>query len=172
MENNYTPKLLPILKWPSDEKLHEKSVDVISFDEELEHLAQDLFHTMKVGEGIGLAAPQTGNMINVIVIWIEPERPLAIVNPTITETSDDLYQFNEGCLSVPGYFENRKRPAKIVIECQDLKGNHHEYEFNGLYAFVIQHEIDHLNGKLFVDGASLLKKERIRAKMKKVARRK
>lgn len=168
----YQPKVLPILKWPDDERLHTKSKDVVVFDEHLEQLGHDLLHTMKVSNGVGLAAPQTGNMINVIAIWIEPERPMVLVNPIIVYSSETLFEFNEGCLSVPGYFEDRKRPEKIAVIFRDVKGGHHDLEFNSLYAFCVQHEIDHLEGKVFVDGSSLLKKSRIKSKMKKVARRK
>jgi peptide deformylase len=168
----YQPKLLPILKWPDDERLHQKSVDVTVFDEELEHLALDLLHTMKTANGVGLAAPQTGNMLNIITIWIEAEKPLGLVNPVIVETSEELFEFNEGCLSVPGYFEDRKRPAKIVVKFVDVKGEPHEFECNGLYAFAIQHEIDHLNGRVFVDGASPLKRARIKSKIRKTLRHK
>ena len=168
----YQPKLLPILKWPDDERLHEKSVDVTVFDADLECLARDLFHTMECSKGVGLAAPQTGNMINMITVRLEIDRPLCFVNPVILDTSEELFEFNEGCLSVPGYFEDRKRPKKIVVRFQDLKGVQHELELHDLYAFCVQHEIDHLNGKVFVDGASMLKRSRIKNRMKKVARQK
>lgn len=167
----YQPKVLPILKWLEDKRLHEKSTDVVVFDENLEHLVLDMLHTMKTANGVGLAAPQVGVLSNVIAIWIEPEKPLVFVNPVITFASTELFKFNEGCLSVPGYFEDRERPNQIIIKFVDVKGNPHEFECNGLYAFAIQHEIDHLNGKLFVDGVSLLKKSRIKSKMKKVAKR-
>lgn len=168
----YQPKLLPILKWPDDERLHEKSVDIVDFDLTVKILAYDLLHTMKTANGVGLAAPQTGNMVNMITIWIEETKPLCLINPVIIEASEELFDFNEGCLSVPGFFEDRKRPAKIVVKFFDVGGEAREFEYNGIYAFAIQHEIDHLNGKLFVDGASPLKRSRIKARMKKVARHK
>lgn len=168
---SYHSKILPILKWPN-EKLHQKSVDVTDFGVETRKLVHDLFHTMKTASGVGLAAPQTGNMVNVITIWIEESKPLCLINPVIVDSSEEMFEFNEGCLSVPGFFEDRKRPAKIVVKFQDIDGDPREFEFNGIYAFAIQHEIDHLNGKLFVDGASMLKKSRIKARMKKVARHK
>lgn len=168
----YQAKVLPILKWPDDERLHEKSVDVTVFDDSLQALAHDLLHTMKTAGGVGLAAPQTGNMVNMIAIWIEDDKPLAFINPVIIETSEELFEFNEGCLSVPGYFEDRRRPARIVMQFNDVSGNPREFEFNGIYAFAIQHEVDHLNGKVFVDGSSPLKRQRIKAKMRKVAKNK
>lgn len=168
----YQPKLLPILKWPDDERLHQKSVDITVFDLFVQQLACDLLHTMKTAKGVGLAAPQTGNMVNMITIWIEEPRPLILINPVIIESSEELFEFNEGCLSVPGFFEDRKRPAKIVVKVFDVVGTPREFEFNGLYAFAIQHEIDHLHGKVFVDGSSMLKTSRIKSRMKKVARHK
>jgi peptide deformylase len=167
----YQPKLLSILKWPDDERLHQKSIDVLEFNQTTYELAHNLLHTMKVANGVGLAAPQTGNLVNVIVVGIGEDEPLVFVNPVIIFASEELFEFNEGCLSVPGYFEDRKRPNQVIVKCLDLNGDPHEYEFNGLYAFVIQHEIDHLNGKVFVDGASMLKRSRIKSKMKKVTKR-
>ncbi len=163
--------VIPVLKWP-DERLSQKSVDVTTFDESLKELVAKLLHTMKANNGIGLAAPQTGNMINLITIWIEEHQPLALVNPVITEVSEELFEFEEGCLSVPGWFEKRERPTKIVVKFQDIDGVAREFEFHKLYAFAIQHEIDHLSGKMFIDGASELKKSRIKSKIKKTLKKK
>jgi len=168
-------KALKILKWPNDDQLHQVSVDVTKFDDSLKSLAFDMLYTMKQADGIGLAAPQVGEFINMIVIWlpIEEHMPLMIVNPNIITASDELMTFNEGCLSVPGYFEDRERPKQIVLQYHDISGvERHETEFTGLYAFAIQHEMDHLIGKLFIDNASMLKKAMIKSKMKKVAKRK
>ncbi len=132
MSKDYQPKLLPILKWPDDERLHEKSVDVQNFDDALWELAQDMLHTMKTANGVGLAAPQVGVLSNIIAIWIEPEKSLVFVNPVITFMSAEMFKFNEGCLSVPGYFEDRERPNQIIIKFFDVKGVQHEFECNGL----------------------------------------
>lgn len=172
MIEDYVPQILPILKWPNDNKLHEKSVDVVNFNDDLLRLTLDMLHTMFVNNGIGLAAPQTGNMINVIVVALPNESPIVLINPKIKSSSEEVFQFNEGCLSVPGYFENRKRPKEIVVEYQSIFGDATESAFDGLMAFVIQHEIDHLQGKVFVDNSSAMKKQRILEKMKKVASRK
>lgn len=170
---DYTAKNLKILRWPEDESLHEKCVDVTQFDDNLVMTAFDMLHTMRTHNGVGLAAPQVGLLYNMITIWIEDTKPLVLVNPKITEASEELFEFNEGCLSVPGYFEDRKRPNRIVVKFQDVHtGEPKEFEYRGLYAFAIQHEIDHLNGKLFVDGLSMLKKSRIKAKIKKYLKRK
>lgn len=169
---DYEARLLPILKWPDDERLHEKCVDVEYFDDDIARLAYDMLHTMKSVNGVGLAAPQVGEMINMIAIWIEEDKPLIIINPIVVNQTAELFEFNEGCLSVPGYFEKRKRPEKITVIYRNANGAHCDTEFSGLYAFCVQHEIDHLEGKVFVDGSSLLKKSRIKSKMKKVARRK
>jgi|SRR5271157_1406416 len=159
-------KILPILKWP-DPILNQVSSDVTAFDESLLQLANNLFATMKDANGIGLAAPQTGNMVNVIVIRIEEDKPLVLVNPKVIEWSSEVFKFNEGCLSVPGFFEERERPAKIAVQCQDVLGGEHELELTSIYAFAIQHEIDHLLGKVFVDGSSMLKRSIIKSKMRK-----
>lgn len=165
-ENNYTPKFREILTWP-DEGLHIECHDVVDFNEDLEHLVADMFVTMTANEGVGLAAPQIGELSNVIVIRIEPENPLVLINPEIIDSSDTMFEFEEGCLSVPGHYEKRKRPESITVKFKDLKGEDREFEFLKLYAFAIQHEIDHLHGKVFVDGASWFKKGKIEKKMKK-----
>lgn len=166
MENT----ILEILKWP-DERLNQKSVDVTDFDESIEQLGRNLLFTMKARNGVGLAAPQCNVHVNVIAIWIEEKQPMVLVNPVITFSSEDKMKFEEGCLSVPGYFEERERSRTIHVKFKDVKGTDHDVEFNNLYAFCIQHEIDHLNGKIFVDGSSELKKLRIKARMRKVAKK-
>jgi peptide deformylase len=171
-EGYYSPNILPILKWPNDDRLHDKSVEITDFGFATKQLAYDLLHTMKAAKGVGLSAPQTGNMVNMIVVCIEEPNNIVLINPVILETSEELFEFNEGCLSVPGFFEDRKRPKKIVVQFNDLEGSLRQFEFYDLYAFCIQHEMDHLNGKLFVDGSSSLKKARIISRMKKVAKRK
>lgn len=157
---------LKVITWP-DERLHAQCEDVTTFDDEdnkfLTQLFLDMSHTMVTQQGIGLAAPQVAVMINFLVILHQnpgakkPE-PIALVNPKIVSSSEDMFEWEEGCLSVPGFFENRKRPKVVVVEFQDLVGDKFEMEFHGLYAFVVQHEIDHLKGKLFIDNMSKLKK--------------
>ena len=158
-----------ILKFP-DQDLRIKAKPVESFDDELETLTDDMFDTMHSVNGIGLAATQIGVAKQVAVIDISPEKnePLIIVNPEIqildpSKTED----YDEGCLSVPGFFEKISRPSDIKLTYQDLNGKKQEIKPEGLLTKVVQHELDHLNGRLFVDHISELKRRRIRNKIVK-----
>ena len=158
-----------ILKFP-DQDLRIKAKPVETFDEELKTLTDDMFETMHSVNGIGLAATQIGVAKQVAVIDISPEKnePLVIVNPEIqildpSKTED----YDEGCLSVPGFFEKISRPSDIKLTYQDLNGKKQEIIPEGLLTKVVQHELDHLNGRLFVDHISELKRRRIRNKIVK-----
>ena len=158
-----------ILKFP-DQDLRIKAKPVETFDKELETLTDDMFETMHSVNGIGLAATQIGVAKQVAVIDISPEKnePLVIVNPAIqildpSKTED----YDEGCLSVPGFFEKISRPSDIKLTYQDLNGKKQEIKPEGLLTKVVQHELDHLNGRLFVDHISELKRRRIRNKIVK-----
>ena len=158
-----------ILKFP-DQDLRIKAKPVETFDEELKTLTDDMFETMHSVNGIGLAATQIGVAKQVAVIDISPEKnePLVIVNPMIqildpSKTED----YDEGCLSVPGFFEKISRPSDIKLSYQDLNGKKQEIKPEGLLTKVVQHELDHLNGRLFVDNISELKRRRIRNKIVK-----
>ena len=158
-----------ILKFP-DQDLRIKAKPVETFDEELKTLTDDMFETMNSVNGIGLAATQIGVAKQVAVIDISPEKnePLVIVNPAIqildpTKTED----YDEGCLSVPGFFEKISRRSDINLTYQDLNGKKQEIKPEGLLTKVVQHELDHLNGRLFVDHISELKRRRIRNKIVK-----
>ena len=158
-----------ILKFP-DQDLRIKAKPVESFDDELKTLTDDMFETMHSVDGIGLAATQIGVAKQVAVIDISPEKnePLVIVNPAIqildpSKTED----YDEGCLSVPGFFEKISRPSEIKLTYQDLNGKKQEIKPEGLLTKVVQHELDHLNGRLFVDHISELKRRRIRNKIVK-----
>ena len=158
-----------ILKFP-DQDLRIKAKPVESFDDELKTLTDDMFDTMHSINGIGLAATQIGVAKQVAVIDISPEKnePLVIVNPAIqildpSKTED----YDEGCLSVPGFFEKISRPSDIKLTYQDLNGKKQEIKPEGLLTKVVQHELDHLNGRLFVDHISELKRRRIRNKIVK-----
>ena len=158
-----------ILKFP-DQDLRIKAKPVETFDDELKTLTDDMFETMHSVNGIGLAATQIGVAKQVAVIDISPEKnePLVIVNPAIqildpTKTED----YDEGCLSVPGFFEKISRPSDIKLTYQDLNGKKQEIKPEGLLTKVVQHELDHLNGRLFVDHISELKRRRIRNKIVK-----
>ena len=158
-----------ILKFP-DQDLRIKAKPVESFDDELKTLTEDMFETMHSVNGIGLAATQIGVAKQVAVIDVSPEKnePLVIVNPAIqildpSKTED----YDEGCLSVPGFFEKISRPSDIKLTYQDLSGKKQEIKPEGLLTKVVQHELDHLNGRLFVDHISELKRRRIRNKIVK-----
>ena len=158
-----------ILKFP-DQDLRIKAKPVESFDDKLKTLTDDMFETMHSVNGIGLAATQIGVAKQVAVIDISPEKnePLVIVNPAIqildpSKTED----YDEGCLSVPGFFEKISRPSDIKLTYQDLNGKKQEIKPEGLLTKVVQHELDHLNGRLFVDHISELKRRRIRNKIVK-----
>ena len=158
-----------ILKFP-DQDLRIKAKPVETFDEELKTLTDDMFETMHSAHGVGLAATQIGVAKQVAVIDISPEKnePLVIVNPAIqildpSKTED----YDEGCLSVPGFFEKISRPSDIKLTYQDLNGKKQEIKPEGLLTKVVQHELDHLNGRLFVDHISELKRRRIRNKIVK-----
>ena len=158
-----------ILKFP-DQDLRIKAKPVETFDEELKALTDDMFETMHSVNGIGLAATQIGvdKQVAVIDISLEKNQPLVIVNPAIqildpSKTED----YDEGCLSVPGFFEKISRPSDIKLSYQDLNGKKQEIKPDGLLTKVVQHELDHLNGRLFVDHISELKRRRIRNKIVK-----
>jgi len=166
MTEKYIPQILNVLTWP-DDGLHVKCEEVTTFDKELEHLAADMFATMGAYGGVGLAAPQVGHNINMFVLRIEENNPMVFVNPKIDPITNEKYLWEEGCLSVPGYFEKRRRPATILSTFQNVIGEEQSVQFGKLYAFAIQHECDHLEGKVFVDNVSFLKKSRIKNKIKK-----
>ena len=158
-----------ILKFP-DQDLRIKAKPVETFDDELKTLTDDMFETMHSVNGIGLAATQIGVAKQVAVIDISPEKnePLVIVNPEIKILDPSKKEdYDEGCLSVPGFFETISRPSDIQLSYQDLNGQKQEIKPEGLLTKVVQHELDHLNGRLFVDHISELKRRRIRNKIVK-----
>ena len=158
-----------ILKFP-DQDLRIKAKPVETFDNELKTLTNDMFETMHSVNGIGLAATQIGVAKQVAVIDISPEKnePLVIVNPEIKILDPSKKEdYDEGCLSVPGFFETISRPSDIQLSYQDLNGQKQEIKPEGLLTKVVQHELDHLNGRLFVDHISELKRRRIRNKIVK-----
>ena len=158
-----------ILKFP-DQDLRIKAKPVETFDDELKTLTDDMFETMHSMNGIGLAATQIGVAKQVAVIDISPDKnePLVIVNPKIQILDPSKKEdYDEGCLSVPGFFETISRPSDIKLSYQDLNGKKQEIKPEGLLTKVVQHELDHLNGRLFVDHISELKRRRIRNKIVK-----
>ncbi|MCD8339061.1 MAG: peptide deformylase [Burkholderiales bacterium] len=160
--------LLPILKYP-DERLNKVAEPVTVFDGDLKQLAADMAETMYEAPGVGLAATQVNKHIQLIVIDVsETKDQLQVfVNPKVTEVSDEIKCWEEGCLSLPGIYEKVKRPAAVTVVAQDLDGNTFETKCDELLAVCIQHEMDHLKGKVFVDYLSHLKKSRITHKLQK-----
>ena len=162
--------ILDILHFP-DPRLRNKAKPVAEVDDGVRKLVDDMFETMYQAPGIGLAAIQVNVPLRVVTIDISEERdqPLALINPEILER-DGIEEMNEGCLSVPGVYEKVRRADHIRFRALDRDGEPFEMEAQGLLAVCVQHEIDHLDGKLFVDYLSSLKRQRIRKKLEKEAR--
>ncbi len=162
--------LLEILKHP-DPRLRKKSVTVESVTDAVRQLVDDMFETMYAAPGIGLASTQVNDSRSVVVIDISEDRgqPLCLINPKITDSSGEAAH-EEGCLSVPGIYENVTRAEEVTVEALNRDGDHFELKTDGVLAVCIQHELEHLDGKLFVDHLSRLKQQRIRKKMEKQRR--
>lgn len=162
--------ILDILHFP-DPRLRNKAKPVAMVDEAIRRLVDDLFETMYQAPGIGLAATQVNVAKQVLVIDLSEEKnqPLCLINPEIIE-QDGEEQMEEGCLSVPGVYEPVTRAAHIRIRALNRQGEPFEMEVDDLLAVCIQHEMDHLDGKLFVDYLSSLKRQRIRKKLEKEGR--
>lgn len=163
--------LLPILEFP-DPRLRTKAVPVKVVDERIKQLIDDMFETMYDAPGIGLAASQVDVHERVIVIDISENReePLVFINPEINVIDPELGSYDEGCLSVPGFFETIHRPQRIEVSALDRNGEPFTRVLDDLLAICLQHEIDHLEGKLFVDYLSPVKRQRIRGKLEKAHR--
>ncbi len=164
----------PILIHP-DPRLKKAAASVTAFTDDLRSLAADMFETMYEAPGIGLAAPQVGQLIRLIVMDCVKDpalapRPVALVNPEVTWSSDALNTYEEGCLSIPEHYAEVERPAEVRVRWSDLHGQPQEEHFTGLWATCVQHEIDHLNGKLFIDYLTPLKRQLITRKMEKLKR--
>ena len=166
-------KNLKILIFP-DPRLRKVAEKVTKFDKSLENLANSMLKTMYDANGIGLAATQVDQHIRLIVMDLSENRddPRIFINPTYKILENhSLYEFEEGCLSIPGFNEVIARPDKIELRWQDLDGNEHVDQPKGLLTVCIQHEIDHLEGKLMVDYVSALKRDRVRNKLLKEYKR-
>ncbi|VAW14152.1 Peptide deformylase [hydrothermal vent metagenome] len=172
-----------------DTRLRQIVAPVEEINKEIETLVADMFETMYEAPGIGLAAPQIGVMSRVIVVDCakrsnddqedeedenapdpDPD-PISMINPEILWFSEEMSIHEEGCLSIPDYYEDIERPASCKVRYLDLKGQTVERELDGLLSTCVQHEIDHLNGKLFIDYLSRLKRERVTKKFQKAAKR-
>jgi len=159
--------ILQILHYP-DERLHKIAMPVVTVDNAIRRLVNDMAETMYAAPGIGLAATQVDVHQQVIVIDAsEAKNDLQVfINPRIV-SCDGMQEYEEGCLSVPGVYEKVRRPERVTVEALGLDGQPFTLEANGLLAVCIQHEIDHLKGRVFVEYLSQLKQTRIRHKMKK-----
>jgi len=164
----------PIITLP-DPRLRLVSKPVGKIDAEIRKLAEDLLETMYEAPGIGLAAIQIGVPKRVFTMDLakkdEPKNPQVYVNPEVLWASEERSTYEEGCLSIPEFYEEVERPSQVKVRYTDLNGEQHEIEANGLLATCLQHEIDHLNGVLFIDYLSKLKRGRVLKKFSKAAKR-
>lgn len=163
----------PILQLP-DPVLRKISKPVAKIDDEIKALIKDMFETMYDAPGVGLAAIQIGVDRRVVTIDAtrgeEEKKPMVFINPEIVSASSEKDSKEEGCLSIAEYYEEVERPSEVKVRYMDEKGKTHEIEADGLLARALQHEIDHLNGVLFIDHLSKLKRDRVTKKFAKVAK--
>lgn len=159
-----------ILVYP-DKRLREVSKPVTEFDDDLENLVRDMAQTMYDAPGIGLAAIQIEVPKRVVILDLSESRDdlKVFINPEITDLDQGIIEMEEGCLSVPGIYATVERASKVRVNAMDVNGNPFETEADEILSVCIQHEVDHLNGKVFVDYLSRLKRDRVRKKLKKEA---
>ena len=163
---------LTILEFP-DKRLRTEALPVAEVNDEIRQIIDDMFETMYEAPGIGLAATQVDIHKQIVVIDVseEKDQPLVFINPKVQVLDGDPETMQEGCLSVPGFYEDVTRTAHVRVNAVDRNGEDFEMEATGLLAVCIQHELDHLNGKLFVDYLSPLKRNRIKSKLEKEHKR-
>ena len=163
--------VLKILIFP-DQRLRTVAKEVLAIDGEIKLLANNLLETMYQGDGIGLSATQVDVHKRILVVDVSEEKdsPLILINPKTDVLNEEEKIYSEGCLSVPGFFEQVSRPSKINITALNLEGKKFNIEATDLLAVAVQHEMDHLDGKIFVDFLSDLKRQRIRKKLIKQSR--
>ena len=162
-----------------DKQLRLVSRSIEKVTAEVRRLADDMFETMYAAPGIGLAAIQVGQPVRLITMDLAKKeengevnpRPRVFINPEILSSSEETSIYEEGCLSIPEYYEEVERPARVRVRFTDLDGKVHEEDAEGIFATCIQHEVDHLNGVLFIDYLSKLKRDRVQKKFSKAARR-
>jgi peptide deformylase len=158
-----------------DKQLRLVSKPVEKVTSEIRKLADDMFETMYDAPGIGLAAIQVAQPLRLITMDLakkdDPKAPLVFINPEVTWVSDETATYEEGCLSIPEYYEEVVRPKAVKVKFLDLDGKPHEIEADGLLATCLQHEIDHINGVLFIDYISKLKRDMVMKRFKKAAKR-
>ena len=162
---------LSILRYP-DPRLHTVAKPVAAVDERIRRLADDMLETMYASDGVGLAATQVDVHERLIVMDTSEQhnQPLVLINPQIVERSDEMAVNEEGCLSVPQIYDRVERHARVTVRALDRDGQSFDLDAEGLTAVCVQHEMDHLLGKVFVEYLSLLKRDRIRTKMLKKTR--
>ncbi|MFD1695469.1 peptide deformylase [Roseibium aestuarii] len=157
-----------------DPVLRQTCEPIVSIDDGIRQLADDMLETMYDAPGIGLAASQIGVLQRMFVLDVskeeEPNAPMVFINPKIVWESEERSVYQEGCLSIPEYYEEVERPAKVTVQFLDRLGAENEITADGLLATCIQHELDHLNGTLFIDYLSKLKRDRVMKKFAKQAK--
>ncbi len=158
-----------------DPRLKKAASPVVSFSDELRRVADDMLETMYDAPGIGLAAPQIAVMDRMIVMDCAKEddatpEPMVLINPEVVWTSEERSIYDEGCLSIPEQYAEVERPSEVEVSWMDLDGKEHREHFDGLWSTCVQHEIDHLDGKLFIDYLRPLKRQMITRKMQKLKR--
>ena len=160
--------LLNILQYP-DPRLHTVAKPVAQVDDRVRAIVADMFETMYAAKGVGLAATQVDIHERIIVVDTSEQRdqPMVLINPQIVERSADCKEWEEGCLSLPGIYDKVTRPDRIRVRALDARGEGFEIEADGLMAVCVQHEMDHLEGKVFLDYLSSLKRSRIKVRMRK-----
>jgi peptide deformylase len=163
--------LLKILIFP-DQRLRTIAKEILVIDDEIKALARNLLETMYEGKGIGLSATQANIHKRILVVDVSEEKdsPLILINPKIEVLNEEEEVSSEGCLSVPGFFEEVSRPSEINITALSLEGEKFTIVATGLLAVAVQHEMDHLDGKIFVDFLSNLKRQRIKKKLLKISK--
>jgi peptide deformylase len=158
-----------------DKRLRLVSKPIKAIDREIKALVEDMFETMYDAPGIGLAAIQVAVPVRLVTMDLAkkegPQEPRVFINPEVVWKSDEKATYEEGCLSIPEYYEDVERPAQVKVKYLDLDGKEHELAADGLLATCLQHEIDHLNGVLFIDHISRLKRARVVKKFSKAAKR-
>ena len=163
--------LLPILLHP-DPRLKKACEPVLNVDSKIQKLANSMIETMYDAPGVGLAAPQVAYMVRLFVMDCTDseveDHPLVLINPQITWISEDLNVHSEGCLSLPELFDDVERPSQVRMSFLDIQGKVHEQQFDGLWATCAQHELDHLNGVLFIDHLTRMKRSMMTKKMVKL----
>ncbi|MBQ0936551.1 peptide deformylase [Ideonella paludis] len=163
--------LLNILRYP-DPRLHKVAAPIAQVDDRIRTLAADMLETMYAAEGVGLAATQVDVHERLIVMDTSEkhDQPLVLINPELIAVSDEMMLGDEGCLSVPTIYDKVERHARVTVKALDRHGQPFQFEAEGLASVCVQHEMDHLRGKVFVEYLSLLKRERIKVKMIKRTR--